>query len=318
MQTESFGQRLRAQRERQNVTLAAIAEQTKIKPSLLEGLERDDISRWPQGIFRRAYVRSYAKAIGLDPELIVRQFLEIYPDPVEETPESEDPPAGLRYLFSRLRGSEMTGLKLPRDTAADLDRSGGPSPRVAGEPAASPSTAAPARMVVEVSGIESQLTAIADLCTRLGCAADRSEIADALKDAMKVLNAFGVILWIWVARREALVSVLAHGYPEQTLARLPEVSSADDNAIGSAFRTAKTQIVPGDDSANGAVVAPLMTPTGCMGVLAIELRDGSERCETVRGFAMILAAQLATLIAVPAEDALAPPEESRVVVYGVS
>ena len=41
---ESFGARLRAQRERQQVELATIAEQTKIKLSLLEGLERDDVS----------------------------------------------------------------------------------------------------------------------------------------------------------------------------------------------------------------------------------------------------------------------------------
>ena len=56
-----------------------------------------------------------------------------------------------------------------------------------------------------------------------------------------------------------------------------------------------------------------------MGVLAIELRDGSEQCETVRGFAMILAAHLASLIAVPVDDAIASPvEDSRVVVYGAS
>jgi transcriptional regulator with XRE-family HTH domain len=37
----SFGARLRQQRERQQMSLAAFAEQSKIKLSLLEGLERD-------------------------------------------------------------------------------------------------------------------------------------------------------------------------------------------------------------------------------------------------------------------------------------
>ena len=41
----SFGARLRSQRERQQVSLAVIAERTKIKVSLLEGLERDETIR---------------------------------------------------------------------------------------------------------------------------------------------------------------------------------------------------------------------------------------------------------------------------------
>src|SRR6476646_6185957 len=80
---ESFGARLRQRRERQHIALAAIAEQTKIKLSLLEGLERDDISRWPAGIFRRAYVRAYAHAIALEPDVVVREFLELHPEPAE-------------------------------------------------------------------------------------------------------------------------------------------------------------------------------------------------------------------------------------------
>jgi hypothetical protein len=67
------------------VALAAIAEETKISVALLEGLERDDLSRWPGGLFRRAYVRTYAQKIGLDPEQLLREFLATYPDPVEET-----------------------------------------------------------------------------------------------------------------------------------------------------------------------------------------------------------------------------------------
>lgn len=81
--SDSFGARLRQRREEQNIPLRAIAEQTKIKLSLLDGLERDDLSHWPAGIFRRAYVRSYAHAIGLNPDTIVREFLEVHPDPGE-------------------------------------------------------------------------------------------------------------------------------------------------------------------------------------------------------------------------------------------
>ena len=78
----SFGARLRQQREQQQLDLAAIAARMKIKASLLEELERDDVSHWPAGIYRRAYLRDYARAIGLDPEPWVREFMELYPDPM--------------------------------------------------------------------------------------------------------------------------------------------------------------------------------------------------------------------------------------------
>ena len=80
---ESFGARLRQRRERQHISLATIAEQTKIKLSLLEALERDDVSHWPSGIFRRAFIRAYAHAIGLEPDVVVRDFLAVHPDPIE-------------------------------------------------------------------------------------------------------------------------------------------------------------------------------------------------------------------------------------------
>ena len=79
--TESFGARLRRQRERQQVCIADIAARTKIKASLFEALERDDASRWPSGIFRRSFMRAYAESIGLDADATVREFLVRFPDP---------------------------------------------------------------------------------------------------------------------------------------------------------------------------------------------------------------------------------------------
>jgi cytoskeletal protein RodZ len=72
---DSFGGRLRQQRERQQIALTTIAEQTKIKLSLLEALERDDVSHWPTGIFRRAFIRSYAHAVGLPPPTRLRYLV---------------------------------------------------------------------------------------------------------------------------------------------------------------------------------------------------------------------------------------------------
>jgi hypothetical protein len=80
---ESFGRGLRRERERRQIALASIAENTKINVSLFHDLERDDVTRWPSGIFRKAFIRAYAEAVGLDAEAITHEFLERFPDPNE-------------------------------------------------------------------------------------------------------------------------------------------------------------------------------------------------------------------------------------------
>jgi transcriptional regulator with XRE-family HTH domain len=91
----TLGSWLRRERERRGVTLAKISEDTKVAVPLLQGLEADDLSRWPGGIFRRSFVRSYAAAIGLDPELVVRRVEEEHPsDPPEPATGAVDPRGG--------------------------------------------------------------------------------------------------------------------------------------------------------------------------------------------------------------------------------
>jgi transcriptional regulator with XRE-family HTH domain len=103
----SLGARLRQERERRRITLASIAANTKIGAGLLEGLERDDVSRWPSGIFRRSFIRAYAEAIGLDPDETTREFLECFPDcdaaapsatEVTQQPAPASKPAGSQKL----------------------------------------------------------------------------------------------------------------------------------------------------------------------------------------------------------------------------
>ncbi len=71
-----FGARLREARERRGIALRQIANNTKISVGVLEALERNDISKLPGGIFGRAFVRSYAIEVGLDPDETVRAFIE--------------------------------------------------------------------------------------------------------------------------------------------------------------------------------------------------------------------------------------------------
>ena len=79
---QDFGGMMRRARERQGISLRQIAIATKIASSALEALERNDVSRLPGGIFSRAFVRSYAVEVGLDPERTVREFIDCFPSEV--------------------------------------------------------------------------------------------------------------------------------------------------------------------------------------------------------------------------------------------
>lgn len=77
---DTFGPRLRFERERRGIPLKNIAASTKIKESLFVELERNDFSNWPQGIFRRAHICAYASAIGLQPQPVLADYLRLFPD----------------------------------------------------------------------------------------------------------------------------------------------------------------------------------------------------------------------------------------------
>src|SRR4029450_10920741 len=76
---EAFGSNLRRTRVQRGVSLEQIAQRTKVSLDLWEAMERNDFSRWPSGIFARAYIRAYAVAIGVDPESTVDEFCRWFP-----------------------------------------------------------------------------------------------------------------------------------------------------------------------------------------------------------------------------------------------
>ena len=86
-----FGGKLRLARERRGISLRQIAASTKISASALEALERNDTSKLPGGIFSRAFVRSYAAEVGLDPDETVREFLERFEQQQAETETVKQP-----------------------------------------------------------------------------------------------------------------------------------------------------------------------------------------------------------------------------------
>jgi len=371
---ESFGARLRQHRQEQGIALGTIAEQSKIKGSLLEALERDDVSQWPSGIYRRAYIRAYAHAIGLDPDGVLREFLERYPDQAEidaaaaiatlaeNARSNSSPPTRLRYLVGSAIGSlaRLTRGPASHEQHHSNERAAAPGPppleferpasvevssdespvafqkiAVAAEayqlhhvddlvaqwPAAEPvavavteaavqiplkvdarvvETAAPVTShcapVEDVAVPGPDFQAVAQLCTQFGRVGSTDELQRLLKESARMLDATGLIVWVWDTQSGLLQAALAHGYSQRMLAQLPGVRREADNPTAAAFRSAEMCTTSGTDAVNGALVVPLLTPEGCVGVLALELRNGGEQATAVRAVATIVAAMLAQFV----------------------
>jgi cytoskeletal protein RodZ len=77
---EEFCLALKALRERNGVALSEIESTTKIPAYLFVALERNDLSRWPKGLFRRAFFRDYARMIGLPVAEACAEFVRLFPD----------------------------------------------------------------------------------------------------------------------------------------------------------------------------------------------------------------------------------------------
>jgi hypothetical protein len=108
----TFGAFLKNHRAGRNLSLHDVAAETKIPERHLAALERGDVRSWPGGFYRRAMVRAYAAAIGLDPEVTVCEFTDAFnevPRPVEPDP-IPDPPARHGLLSVSPRASVCVGL----------------------------------------------------------------------------------------------------------------------------------------------------------------------------------------------------------------
>ncbi len=73
---EPFGKYLKKAREKKKLSLEQIASQTRIQETHLRALESEDFANLPAKVFAKGFVRSYAKALGLDEEEALQGFLE--------------------------------------------------------------------------------------------------------------------------------------------------------------------------------------------------------------------------------------------------
>ena len=91
----SFGVSLKRERELRGISLAEISKATKISVRLLEAIEKNRFDILPEGVFRKSFIKSYAKYLGMNEEQILHEYdLEVQPSPPSQA--AEKPSAGLR------------------------------------------------------------------------------------------------------------------------------------------------------------------------------------------------------------------------------
>ena len=147
------------------------------------------------------------------------------------------------------------------------------------------------------------LASASQICVDLARVLDSQDLPPILGRAAAVLGAKGIVLWVADTSGALLRPSLAHGYSDRVLQRLGPLQADADNVTSLAFRSMQPQTLA--DAARGtpnAIAVPLISATGCTGVLSAEVTSGQAGADIV-AIARMFAAQLATLVT-PSETAL--------------
>ena len=71
---DSIGHTLRNERQLKQLSLEELAQTTRIPLKSLQQIEADEFAQLPGDIFVRGFVRSYAKALGVDSDPLLQRF----------------------------------------------------------------------------------------------------------------------------------------------------------------------------------------------------------------------------------------------------
>lgn len=88
--TESLGEKLRQAREAKGLSLRDVADQTRIAHNYLEAIENDNYKTLPGGIFNKGFVRSFAKAVGIDEKEALADYTNLIASQVGSVPEESE------------------------------------------------------------------------------------------------------------------------------------------------------------------------------------------------------------------------------------
>lgn len=94
---DSLGSYLRRERELRQLSLEEIAQTTRIPMRMLQRIEDDDLDALPGEVFARGFLKSYARSVGLDSELVLARY-------GERSTDDESAPAPITAITPPERG----------------------------------------------------------------------------------------------------------------------------------------------------------------------------------------------------------------------
>ncbi|HLX47561.1 MAG TPA: helix-turn-helix domain-containing protein [Streptosporangiaceae bacterium] len=70
----SIGDTLAEARRQAGLTISQVSQQTRIRETIIRGIERGDFSACGGDFYARGHIRSIARTVGLDPDQLVREY----------------------------------------------------------------------------------------------------------------------------------------------------------------------------------------------------------------------------------------------------
>jgi len=71
---KGIGQTLREEREKMGLTHEQVCEITKLRPSILDAIEKEAWDKLPPSVFVKGFIKSYAQILDLDPETLIKMY----------------------------------------------------------------------------------------------------------------------------------------------------------------------------------------------------------------------------------------------------
>ena len=87
---DSFGLRLKREREKRKISLDDVSAVTKISNRFLSAIESGEFDQLPGGIFNRGFIRAYARHLGLDEEEIIADYKAVTGEDDANVPAEND------------------------------------------------------------------------------------------------------------------------------------------------------------------------------------------------------------------------------------
>jgi hypothetical protein len=177
-------------------------------------------------------------------------------------------------------------------TALRWSPAAAPAPATVSDARADDAAAASTSTPAPVASVD--LVETAAVCTAIARLESDADLHPLLERTGHLLGASGVVLWM--AAGEELFAAAGHGYDPAVLRRLGPIPRGADNATAAAWRAGHVITVGGGPAARGAIVAPMLAPHRCIGVLAVEVTPGAEADVAAQSVAALIAAQLSAVV----------------------